>query len=383
MLIDWLIYGVFVFSVAKLLNATLFKLNPPSFPVTWGLTTLMFAVNIAALSALKVLRYKAISANVGVSIEPQNRLDISAALIFAWLFFSVLRHGGKNKPPITTTENPTTETPIIIKERRSVWLYPLIFLVIILSFLLLKTEMQERKAPFPAPLEATITPSSSSEQVTNAAIAAERPSTTVATHQAQPPQQQYTPIEIVERELSEIDSQFKARWEAMNGPAEEIIEGYAEFDFLQADKLTSIDGITEQKAKLKTLSAAIQQRGRNAEVLSQFEADQFARVSKINNLSPNVASTFNSLREDTWRADHAFTNSKARLFIAIEAVLNFAVGKNITTDGDGKIIFQWPLLTAEYEKLMLEVHAAKADSNFNPPSQMSVSAMTLDRLSQQ
>lgn len=87
MLVDWLIYGLLVFGVAKLLNATAFKQKPASGLAAWTLTILMFIVSAAALTALKLLRYQAISDSVGVPISPKNPLDMGGAFVFAWLFF--------------------------------------------------------------------------------------------------------------------------------------------------------------------------------------------------------------------------------------------------------------------------------------------------------
>jgi hypothetical protein len=101
MLIDWLIYGLLVFGVAKLLNATAFKLKPASGLAAWTLTTLMFIVSVVALTALKVLRYQAISDSVGVPVSPKNPLDMGGAFVFAWLFFSFLNRKEKNKQPPT------------------------------------------------------------------------------------------------------------------------------------------------------------------------------------------------------------------------------------------------------------------------------------------
>lgn len=101
MLVDWLIYGLLVFGVAKLLNATAFKLKPASGLAAWTLTILMFIVSVAALTALKVLRYQAISDSVGVPISPKNPLDMGGAFVFAWLFFSFLNRQEKNKQPPT------------------------------------------------------------------------------------------------------------------------------------------------------------------------------------------------------------------------------------------------------------------------------------------
>jgi len=97
MLVDWLIYGLLVFGAAKLLNATAFKQKPAPGLVAWTLTILMFVVSVLALSALKVLRYQAISDSIGVSIIPQNPLDMGGAFVFAWLFFSILNRQEKTK----------------------------------------------------------------------------------------------------------------------------------------------------------------------------------------------------------------------------------------------------------------------------------------------
>lgn len=56
--------------VAKLLiNVTTFKQKPAPRLAAWSLTILMFIVSVVALSALKVLRYQAISDSVGVPIS--------------------------------------------------------------------------------------------------------------------------------------------------------------------------------------------------------------------------------------------------------------------------------------------------------------------------
>jgi len=102
MLVDWLIYGLLVFGVAKLLNATLFKLKPASCPAAWGLTILIFFVSAVTLTAFKILRYQAISDSVGAPIRPQNPLDMGGAFVFAWLFFSFLKREEKNKQPTST-----------------------------------------------------------------------------------------------------------------------------------------------------------------------------------------------------------------------------------------------------------------------------------------
>ena len=102
MLFDWLIYGLLVFGIAKLLNASVFERKPASHPAALGLSISMFIVSLLALSALKVLRYQAISDSVGSQINPRNPLDMSGAIVFALLFFLFLNREDKNKQPPST-----------------------------------------------------------------------------------------------------------------------------------------------------------------------------------------------------------------------------------------------------------------------------------------
>lgn len=111
MFVDWLIYGLLVFGITKLLNATLFKLKPASRPVAWGLTILIFVVSVAVHTALKVLRFQAISDSAGVSINPPNSLDFANAFISAWLFFTFLNREEKSKEPLPATSPPISITP--------------------------------------------------------------------------------------------------------------------------------------------------------------------------------------------------------------------------------------------------------------------------------
>lgn len=90
MLVDWLIYGLIVWGLATVLNKTAFKVQPATKGSAWGLTILVFFLNIATLSAAKVIRYQAISDSVGVPISPGNPLDMGGAFVFAWLFYAFL-----------------------------------------------------------------------------------------------------------------------------------------------------------------------------------------------------------------------------------------------------------------------------------------------------
>lgn len=89
MLIDWLIYGLLIYGVAKLLNATYFKLKPASRSAAWWLTILIFFVSAVVLTTVKIMQYRAISNNIGISINPNNPLNLGGAFSFAWLFFHI------------------------------------------------------------------------------------------------------------------------------------------------------------------------------------------------------------------------------------------------------------------------------------------------------
>jgi len=90
MIVDWIVYGLIIWGLATILNKTVFKATPASRGVAWGLTILLFFINVVALSAAKYLRYQVISEDIGISITPSNPLDMGGAFIFSYLFFSFL-----------------------------------------------------------------------------------------------------------------------------------------------------------------------------------------------------------------------------------------------------------------------------------------------------
>jgi len=90
MIVDWIVYGLIIWGLATILNKTVFKVTPASRGVAWGLTILLFFINVVALSAAKFLRYQVISDDIGMSITPSNPLDMGGAYVFAYLFFSLL-----------------------------------------------------------------------------------------------------------------------------------------------------------------------------------------------------------------------------------------------------------------------------------------------------
>ena len=91
MILDWILYGLIIWGLATLLNKTAFKTATASRGAAWGLTVLIFFINIAALSAVKIFRYQVISESVGQSISPSNPLDMSGAFVFSYLFFILLK----------------------------------------------------------------------------------------------------------------------------------------------------------------------------------------------------------------------------------------------------------------------------------------------------
>ena len=109
MLLDWLVFGLLVFGVAKLLNVTAFKTKPASSSATWGLTIAAFFLNLVALSFIKVLRYKAISDSLGGTIFPDNPIDWIGAFAFTTLFFSFLRREHKNQTTASPQKSDLTE----------------------------------------------------------------------------------------------------------------------------------------------------------------------------------------------------------------------------------------------------------------------------------
>jgi len=90
MIVDWIVYGLIIWGLATILNKTVFKTTPASRGVAWGMTILLFFINIIALSAAKLLRYQVISEDIGTTITPSNPLDMGGALVFAYLFFTFL-----------------------------------------------------------------------------------------------------------------------------------------------------------------------------------------------------------------------------------------------------------------------------------------------------
>lgn len=104
MLLDWLIYGLLIWGLAAILNATAFKTHPASRPVAWVLTIGMFFVNVFALTAIQIARYKAISQDLGLDFKPRSPADFLGAFTASWLFFALLR---KSPRKLESTDSDT------------------------------------------------------------------------------------------------------------------------------------------------------------------------------------------------------------------------------------------------------------------------------------
>ena len=99
MFVDFIIYGFFVFCLAKILNVTAFKRKPASRLAAWLLSIFIFILSTVALWFIKAYRFQEVSESVGVPITAENQLSLGSALAFAWLFFSFLKRQEKKQPP--------------------------------------------------------------------------------------------------------------------------------------------------------------------------------------------------------------------------------------------------------------------------------------------
>lgn len=106
MIVDWLIYGLFTWGLAALLNATAFSRQPANKWMVWSLTVGMFFLSLVAMTALQFFRYQTISQDLGIQITPRSPLDVVGAFTFSWVFFALLRKSAKGQPP-TDWEQPT------------------------------------------------------------------------------------------------------------------------------------------------------------------------------------------------------------------------------------------------------------------------------------
>jgi len=95
MLVDWFFYGLLTWGLATLLNATAFKNEPANRTTAWILATVMFFVSVVALTALKIVRFRMLSQEFGVDLQPRGPFDAVGGFIAAWWFFSLLRKAPK------------------------------------------------------------------------------------------------------------------------------------------------------------------------------------------------------------------------------------------------------------------------------------------------
>ena len=118
MLVHLIVYGILVFALTKMLNATAFKQTPASGMVAWTLTIALFILSVVALSALKMLSYDTISDEVGVRIVPKNPLDVGVAFAVSWMFFSLLnRREKRNRLALEVKSKTLTATETVRAEK--------------------------------------------------------------------------------------------------------------------------------------------------------------------------------------------------------------------------------------------------------------------------
>jgi F0F1-type ATP synthase membrane subunit a len=95
MLVDWAIYGAIVAALTVLLNKTIFAKRGAPTPVLWALTIFMFVMNIAGMTALKLLRYEVLSQELGTQITAGNPIDMTGAVVMTMVFFYMLKRREK------------------------------------------------------------------------------------------------------------------------------------------------------------------------------------------------------------------------------------------------------------------------------------------------
>lgn len=95
MLVDYLVYGVIVFGLTMLLNATVFKRTRASPVIAWTLTITLFIVSVGVLSVANIARYRSISKEIGLDVRPKNPIDVGGAFAFSLMFFSLLKRRQK------------------------------------------------------------------------------------------------------------------------------------------------------------------------------------------------------------------------------------------------------------------------------------------------
>jgi hypothetical protein len=95
MLVDWAIYGAIIAALAVLLNKTMFAKRGASIPILWVLTIFMFVINVAGMTAMKILRYEMLSQELGKQITFSNPIDMPGALVMTMVFFYMLKRREK------------------------------------------------------------------------------------------------------------------------------------------------------------------------------------------------------------------------------------------------------------------------------------------------
>lgn len=91
MIVDWLLYGLIIFGLAKLLNNTVFKTKPASKQAAWILTIVIFLLNLAIWSVIRYYQQETISKILyGFNWKNQFSGICTNAFIFSYLFYKSL-----------------------------------------------------------------------------------------------------------------------------------------------------------------------------------------------------------------------------------------------------------------------------------------------------
>ncbi len=99
MLIDWLLTALATWGIAALLNHTAFQREPASRATAWMLTVGFFLVALVVMTILQILRYQALSAELGHRVRPPQALDFLGAFFCTNIFFALLKKQPKGGTP--------------------------------------------------------------------------------------------------------------------------------------------------------------------------------------------------------------------------------------------------------------------------------------------
>jgi len=184
--------------------------------------------------------------------------------------------------------------------------------------------------------------------------------------------------EVARSVLSRINEAAEERMATFNKLVNEDLDGPYAMEILNPDQLVTSQGVFEQKAKLKSISASLEIRAKNDVAIRDLENQQFEKAAEFNQFPQKVVDTFKAKREEAWRIDNEFVVCRQILNKAIDDALFIFItrGGNVSGVEDGRVVFQSPLNNSEYSRLLLIVNTIEADCTLKKSRKSSVSAMT-------